>query len=185
MPRPTGWSHESTNSNIEWYTPQWLFAALPIDFDLDPCAAPGTYRTPARHHLTLEEDGLKTPWTGRGSVWLNPPYGRFIPQWLAKLKVHGDGVALVFCRTDTEWFHTYAPDAVLFLRGRLRFISSDTLEPGGTPGAPSMLMAYGDKAVQALRDAALPGALYVFSHRTCGATHTVHGGTHTSPELTC
>ncbi len=43
-----------SNENDEWYTPPWLFEALGVTFDLDPCS-PGSpsqatrpYRNPRR-----------------------------------------------------------------------------------------------------------------------------------------
>ncbi len=101
--------------------------------------------TPARCHYTLERDGLAQPWSGM--VWLNPPYNRWeISKWIAKLAVHGRGVALVYARTDTAWFQDYPPDGLLLLRGRVRFVErkgSSTV----SGASPSMLMAYGKEAV--------------------------------------
>jgi hypothetical protein len=147
----TGFTHEATiGGSCEWYTPPRIFDALGIEFDLDP-ASPGKHIVswvPAERHLTVVEDGLTTPWEGR--VWLNPPYGRTVtPKWLARLTEHGDGIALVFSRTDTEWFHEYAlrADMICFIRGRLKFIKPDGAV-GDNPGCGSMLLAFGKKCSQ-------------------------------------
>ena len=93
--------HESTAQSDEWYTPAWIFEALDVHFDLDPCCGVGA---PAERWCTDGEyaDGLGTIWDG--SVWLNPPFGgrNGIKPWLAMLAEHGDGIALVPNRTGAD-----------------------------------------------------------------------------------
>jgi len=74
--------------------------------------------------------------------------------------MHGNGVALVFARTETAMFHEHVwgrADAILFLRGRLAFCNRDG-KPGGSAAAPSCLIAYGESNAQVLRDCRLDGA---------------------------
>lgn len=147
-----GFTHESTkNKTKEWYTPEWIFKALNLTFDLDPCAPKGGLPwIPAKRFVSLPNNGLLVPW--RGLVWMNPPYGQDTPQWLRKFVQHKDGgVALVFARTDTAWFHHYAIacDAILFLNQRVRFKKPDETS-AGTPGSGSMLLACGKTCVVAL-----------------------------------
>jgi hypothetical protein len=99
-----GFCHEcSRGQSVEWYTPPEVFEALAISFDLDPAApAGGVPWVPAERFLSQSENGLVQPWAGR--VWLNPPYGRGTAEWLERLARHGDGLALVFARTDTRWY---------------------------------------------------------------------------------
>ena len=86
-------------------------------------------------------------------MWLNPPYGRHTITWLAKMNDHRNGVALIFARTDTRWFHLYAvkADAILFLRGRIAFIDGqdNTKQQGST--AASMLLAWGTQSIESLK----------------------------------
>lgn len=128
----------------EWYTPPHVFEALGIQFDLDPAAPPGGVPwVPARRHYSLADDGLSRPWHGR--IWLNPPYGRQTRAWLRRLADHGDGIALVFARSDTAWFQEFAPraTALCFVAGRLCFVPGDGRLDHSTAGAPSLLMAFG------------------------------------------
>jgi hypothetical protein len=152
-----GFAHESTyNESKEWYTPPLVFERLEMEFDLDPCSPPDgpVSWIPAKNHLTILEDGLTAPWYGH--VWMNPPYGSDTPKWMKRLAEHGDGIALVFSRTDTSWFHHYVPeaDAVCFIMGRLRFYKPDGTR-GGTPGAGSMLIAYGEECAEAVKNCKL------------------------------
>lgn len=129
-----------------WLTPLSLIRTLG-EFDLDPCGFPG--HETAKRLICLPEDGLSTEWTGR--VWLNPPYGKNTGLWLSKLEKHGNGIALVFARTDTKWFHDIAAsaDAVCFLSGRLSFLN-ERFEESSNAGAPSMLLSYGRENISAL-----------------------------------
>lgn len=140
----------------EWLTPPELIAALGL-FDLDPCS-PGTRRPwdTATRHYSIEEDGLRQPWAGR--VWLNPPYSS-AARWMARLSEHGQGTALIFARTETRlWFDHVWPKAagLLFLRGRLKFCYLNG-KPASTAGAPSVLVAYGDRDAEILASHPLPG----------------------------
>lgn len=148
-----GFAHETSGGgSIEWYTPGWVFAAIGLTFDLDPCsplAGPNPH-VPAKRFYTAREDGLTQPWAG--CVWLNPPYGEETPKWVGKLAEHGDGMALVFARTDTQWGQAALrrSTAACFIAGRVPFIPGDDRREVSSPAAPSMLLAYGDRCARAL-----------------------------------
>ena len=152
-----GMVHESSkNETVEWYTPPSVFELLRFPtFDLDPCS-PGKGKSwvPATYHYTKADDGLNKAWFGR--VWLNPPYGQETPEWLRKLQQHGNGIALVFARTDTEWFHLIAAkaDVIAFMVGRVRFMRYDGTR-GGSPGCGSMLLAWGKECSEILVSAGI------------------------------
>lgn len=141
----------------EWFTPPEIFQALDCDFDID-VAAPvgGVSWIPAARHYSYRDDGLGQPWEGR--VWLNPPYGPHTAPWLGKLAQHGNGIALVFARTDVTWFQTIARQASLicFLRGRVRFIRAVGIARNShNAAAPSCLMAFGDECAEIVRSSGL------------------------------
>lgn len=141
----------------EWLTPPEIMAALPM-FDLDPCAPIARPWATALQHYTLNDDGLKQPWHGR--VWCNPPYGRETPAWLDRLASHGDGIALIFAGTETDMFFRHVWEratALLFLRGRLHFHHVDGRRAAANGGAPSVLIAYGERNTLALADSGLAG----------------------------
>ncbi|KKN18102.1 hypothetical protein LCGC14_0959090 [marine sediment metagenome] len=156
-----GFTHESThNESKEWYTPRHIFKALGVEFDLDPCSPGQEFVSwiPAMFHHTVKEDGLMTKWFGK--VFMNPPYGMDTPKWMKRLYEHGNGIALVFARTDTKWFHDYVPkaDAICFIKGRIGFVPHDKSllyadgqwQTQGGCGAASMLVAYGSEMAGAL-----------------------------------
>lgn len=153
-------SHQSAiRRSDDWLTPQHILDALG-PFYFDPCASLAAPNRCATYSCTQEHDGLSQSW--RGMVWLNPPYSDVAP-WMQRLAEHGDGIALVFARTETEWWQRHVwPRAasVLFLAGRLSFIRSDTMEPAAhNSGGPSALIAYGWDANLRLRRSGLTGAL--------------------------
>ena len=84
---------------------------------------------------------------------MNPPYGIATGSWLDKFVKHGDGIALVFARTDTRWFHNYAlkADALLFTKGRLKFINPERNDTS-TSASGSLFVACGSKCVKALKN---------------------------------
>jgi hypothetical protein len=145
-------AHErAEDTTVEWLTPPSIVHALG-PFDLDPCSPKNRPWSTAAKHYTREDDGLAQPWAGR--VWLNPPYGAGMDRWLAKLAEHGNGIAFIFARTETAFFQRYVwskADALFFVAGRVSFHDvSGAISTGGS-GAPSVLIAYGEQNVEALR----------------------------------
>lgn len=147
-----GHSRGYRGQTVEWYTPPGIFTAL----DLDPCAPPGGLPwVPAARSFCEADDGLTQPWRGR--VWLNPPYGPHTEAWMRRLAAHGDGVALVFARTETAWWQSTvgAASAVCFIAGRLTFVDAERQPAHFNAGAPSALVAYGDECARAVAAAGL------------------------------
>ena len=151
-------SHESSRMiSDEWLTPPEILKALG-EFDLDPCAPVIRPWNMAKNHYT--DLGLMRP--GFGRVWCNPPYGLISKEWLKKLADHGNGIALIFARTETEMFFSQVwerADALLFIRGRLSFYYVDGTKAKWTGGAPSVLIAYGKDNVLALSNSGIKGKL--------------------------
>jgi hypothetical protein len=144
------------SATTTWLTPRHILDALG-EFDLDPCCPPEMPWRTAKRMIQQPEDGLAAKWEGR--VWMNPPYGRGITDWMRKLAGHGSGIALVFARTDTRWFQEWVfpyGDGILFLDKRVRFCLPDgTLS--GTPAAPSVLVGYGHRDADTLKKCGLKG----------------------------
>lgn len=108
------------NTTNDWITPHSYIKAFG-EFDLDPCASLYQKIPYAKTNYTVNEDGLSRDWEGK--VWMNPPYGREIKDWVVKFFHHGHGVALLPSRTGNSWFHEYVfrSGFVLFLKGRIKF----------------------------------------------------------------
>lgn len=144
----------NTANHDEWLTPPEIINALG-DFDLDPCAPINRPWDMAKKHYTVKDNGLNLPWKGR--VWCNPPYGKETFKWLARLADHGNGIALIFARTETKGFHKQVwnrATAVFFFKGRLKFHKVDG-QQAGTANAPSCLVAYGEHNARAILEAAI------------------------------
>lgn len=65
-----------------WSTPQDLFDKYNAiyHFDTDVCALPENAK--CENYFTPEVDGLKQTWVG--VCWCNPPYGRYVGEWVKK-----------------------------------------------------------------------------------------------------
>lgn len=164
----SGFTHEKGyqgGTNI-WLTPRTIIEKLG-PFDLDPCAVsePRPWPTASRH-IVESEDGLRSEWGREEFVWCNPPYGPHTAAWLKKLSAHnGGGIALVFARTETRAFFDEVwpkASAILFVRGRLKFWTPEGNE-GQSAAAPSVLIAYGEKASERLANASSLGKFMFIS----------------------
>ena len=128
-----------SSASDDWATPQDCFKALEREFgpfDLDVSANPANAK--AEHYFVDDGilGGLGEVWTGK--VWMNPPYGRRIGDWIRKAYDSARGGATVVCllpsRTDTQWWHRYCMKGeIRFVEGRLRF--GDSKNPAPFPSA--------------------------------------------------
>lgn len=153
-----GFAHDRTTGKEDWLTPPHLLRKLGV-FDLDPCSPVGRPWDTAKHHFTILDDGLKKDWFGR--VWLNPPYGNLTARWMERLASHGNGIALIFARTETATFFPWVwehASALLFVKGRICFYTKEGRQ-GGTAGAPSVLVSYGPENAEALKRSGIDGKL--------------------------
>ena len=129
--------------------------------DTDPCSNSHEDPTvPAATHYTIEDDGLTQEWKGR--VYMNPPYGREIVDWVSYLVEQyqngntTEAIALVPSRTDTAWFRLLRDYPHCFIWGRLNFSDNGNAAP-----FPSMAVYLGDnpdKFISAFKDI---GDIYV------------------------
>lgn len=140
----------SDDTTDVWLTPPEIVKALG-DFLLDPCSPIDAPWRLTPLFYTERHDGLAQPWVGR--VFMNPPYGDAMKHWMRKLADHGNGIALIFARVETRWFHETvwnAADAVLFFDKRISFYKPDGSRGSGS-SAPSCLVAFGEDNAAALK----------------------------------
>ena len=131
-----------------WETPQWLFDKLneEFNFTLDPCCVPETAK--CKNYYTPKENGLIQDWSGE-SVFVNPPYGKEIVQWVKKAHMEAlKGTVIVMLlpvRSSTRWFHDwiYGYAQIRLLKGRLKFLL-DKQDKGNAP-FPSMVVVFNAK----------------------------------------
>ena len=117
----------SSKSN-DWATPQSFFDKLNGifgPFTLDAAASSDNYKV--ANHYTEADDSLSQDWSGN-RVFLNPPYGRALKDWVKKAYEEGQKddttvVMLIPARTDTQYWHDYVmkADEIRFVRGRIKF----------------------------------------------------------------
>lgn len=142
---------------VEWLTPLWVIRSLG-SFDLDPCAPVTRPWSTAKKHYTVKQDGLSKQWKGR--VWLNPPYGREIKKWTDKFSDSSEGIALVFARTDSAWFHRLFLKCygLLIVKGRISFCYPSGIDSNKKIAA-SVFFAKSKKDWKRLMNAGIPGVL--------------------------
>jgi len=122
-----------------WTTPKDFFAKVSQEFNftLDAAALQSSALCQnwfgPDHEDATKQDAFLLDWyknAGGGCIWLNPPYGQTIGQWVAKAHKEAMKGATVVClvpaRTDTAWFQDYClPHETRFIRGRLKFGGSN------------------------------------------------------------
>ena len=133
----------SSKSN-EWETPQWLFDKLNNRYNFTLDAAATKDNAKCKKFYTKEDNALSKSWQGE-TVFLNPPYGREIKDWVEKAhKENKKGnckvVMLIPARTDTIYWHNYifGKADIEFLKGRLKFSNHKNPAP-----FPSAVVIYG------------------------------------------
>jgi hypothetical protein len=148
----SGVHERPVGATVEWYTPPSLFDALGLTFDLDP-ASPDPLPDWIPAGSWYASNGQYADWFGR--VWLNPPYGPLLPDFVDRMCRHGNGIMLTASRTETRWWQKAAQsaDAVCLLRERLHFIRDDGHQARSSHA--STLFAWGEESVEALRRANL------------------------------
>ena len=143
------------SKTAEHLTPSWVLDLVEkvAPIGLDPCGhelAESSRRATAclfqgsSYHF--HNDGLKTAWAPllRGAVhnrqkaeivFVNPPYGRELKAWAAKMAAERDCaiIALVPARVDTAWWRELDPLAWCALAGRVKFLDSEGNEQDAAP----------------------------------------------------
>lgn len=139
------------SSGDEWYTPLPLIRSLG-EFDLDPACGPQCKNRTARKRYRTR--GLERPWDGR--IWLNPPFSDVRP-WVEKMRTHGNGVMLIFARTEAIWWQQTlaAAGGVFLLSRRLQFKRPDG--SGNHCPIGCALFPFGDRNRDAVRRSGLAG----------------------------
>lgn len=134
----------------DWATPRAFMAFLKDERSWVPNldVAASVRNTKAPHFYNEIDNGLSKEWYG--NVWLNPPYGRAIPEWLEKCKEQINNplvksiMVLIPARTDTKWFHELImPHAYLvyLIKGRFNHEHANAVSGANAP-FPSMLVLY-------------------------------------------
>jgi hypothetical protein len=150
----------ATRASTEYYSPPEFLQALGCRFHID-VASPGAHIThwiPADRHFTPDDDGLAQDWAD-AFVFMNHPYARgSSPQWTEKFRKHSNGVAVVVDRTSVAWWQALCggADLILFVNKKIQYLRPNDAKPGNN-ALGSTVVGYGEKAVQALKNAERAG----------------------------
>lgn len=143
-----------------WMTPPEVFGPVHEVFNFDFDAAAGSPRE-ARLPVFIDPttDALTCTWHHFGrKAWLNPPYGRGLSDWFAKVKQEMQAgmhfvCMLTYANTETRYWQEYVAEnpfchRVVFIHGRIKFINPDDPEGGATaPKGSALVLYYGFKRV--------------------------------------
>lgn len=161
MSQKTMWVFEGTRS--EKYSDEYLSDPALIQalgpFDLDPATPLKMPWATAENRYTIEDDGLQQEW--KGKVWLNPPYSNIEP-FMHKLAEHGNGIALIYARTETKWFFETVwkrATGIFFFEGRTYFYRPSGERLKSNAGSPTCLAIYGPNNFSVVQHSSLRGKL--------------------------
>ena len=134
-----------SSKTAEHLTPGWLLDLVErvAPIGLDPCAHPKAEASIRASQINTS-DGLLLDWYAtiqhhsnphNTLVFVNPPYGRALRAWAAKMAAERDCaiVALVPARVDTAWWRELDPLAWCALAGRVKFLDSEGTEQDAAP----------------------------------------------------
>lgn len=129
-----------SSAKEDWGTPQDFFDKLneEFNFTLDPCSSDENAK--CEYHFTIKDNGLEQDWSGH-SVFMNPPYGKVLKDWIKKAfessKQGATVVCLIPARTDTKYWHKYCMNAheIRFVKGRIKFVSDTICNSAPFPSA--------------------------------------------------
>ena len=124
-----------SSDKMDWGTPIFLFKYLNalFNFTLDACAGPTNYKHP--NYFSVDMNALTRNWHGR--VFLNPPYGKNIGNWISKARQEVESgnaecvVCLVPVRSDSKWWHANCmlANEIWLLDQRIEFEGSTNKAP--------------------------------------------------------
>ena len=133
-----------TSNDDTWTTPRDFYYKLDSEFGFGLDAAALASSTLVQdnwfgpdHPDTARRDALALSWVSYANdkpVWLNPPYGRTIKDWVGKADYESKQGATVVClvpaRTDTNWWwDSCIHHEVRFIKGRLKFGNQPNAAP--------------------------------------------------------
>lgn len=145
--------------SVHWNTPLKYVEAITRVLgviELDPCS---NNMSIVGAITAFEHSGLDLPWDNYKTIFVNPPYGRGIYDWLAKCNQHTNGevIALIPVATNTKHWkdHVFKSDCICLLSDtRLKFMIDGTTNNKGASMACCVVYWGGDvqKFIQVFRE---------------------------------
>ena len=137
----------------EWRTPRARFDEWDKIFHFAVDVGASSKNTLCSYYIGREENALdpKTHWCKAGGpAYCNPPYGKYIINWVAKAVSEARHskraiVMLLPARTETEWFQHFVfenAQLVCFLNTRVPFDTPKLKGKKSQPAFPSVLAVY-------------------------------------------
>lgn len=127
-----------SSASVEWYTPPDILDRIVKvmgAIDLDPCSDSADKPNAPATEAWAKADGDSLQKTWHGRVFMNPPYGREIEDWISYACAQyeeghvSEAILLLPSRTDTKWFVRLRAYPLCFIVGRLHFSGHDNAAP--------------------------------------------------------
>ena len=139
-------NYNSDGLACQWGTPQEFFDNLNLEFGftLDPCCVASNAK--CEKYFTSEDNGLEQDWS-KDTVFMNPPYNRFLSHWVIKAYEESIKGATVVCllpanRSDTSWWWDYCMKGeIRYIKGRLKFSGNEGYSKN-TATFPSVIVIF-------------------------------------------
>ena len=138
-----------SSATNEWATPQEFYNKINkvYNFTLDPCCTKESAKCDT--YFTQEDNGLSKSWKGH-TVFMNPPYGREIKDWIAKAHKEAEQPGtMVVCLIPAEQIHRYWHEhcmnaaEIILIKGRLSFGDGK-----GSAPFPSALVVFSNSVIK-------------------------------------
>ena len=150
--KSAAWKTIHSSDNDTWRTPKPLFDKLNREFvfELDAAALKHTalldsYYGPDHTDVGRVDALAIEDWEGK-NIFVNPPYGRKVGDWVRKgweESLKGKTVVmLVMACTDTIWWHNWAwkADQIRLMKGRVPFRREDGSKAASAPKGSAILV---------------------------------------------
>ena len=143
-----------SSNDQAWQTPPVIFNDLNREFRFELDAAASAQNSLCKKFISKEDDAVLMDEWPASRIWLNPPYNRnshFMEKAVEQSLMGKLIVALIFVRSDTQWWHDWVmpyASEIRLVKGRIYFSKADgTCGPATSPSCIIVFPPYRSNGV--------------------------------------